>query len=101
MDQNLQPANPVYAGTVTSVEERNRVLRNTYWLLALSMFPTDLGAPRSERTGLMATMGVGLSTIIFFAGAFGLMFAIEKNKNSAAGVPLLLAFTFFMGLMLS
>ncbi len=29
------------------------------------------------------------------------MFAIEKTKNSAAGVPVLLAFTFFMGLMLS
>jgi len=101
MDQSLQTANPVYAGTVTSVEERNRVLRNTYWLLALSMIPTVLGAWIGVSTGLMATMGVGLSTIIFFAGAFGLMFAIEKNKNSAAGVPLLLAFTFFMGLMLS
>ena len=29
------------------------------------------------------------------------MFAIEKTKNSAAGVPVLLGFTFFMGLMLS
>jgi len=35
------------------------------------------------------------------AGAFGFMFAIEKTKNSAAGVPVLLGFTFFMGLMLS
>jgi modulator of FtsH protease len=34
-------------------------------------------------------------------GAFGFIFAIEKTKNSAAGVPVLLAFTFFMGLMLS
>ena len=29
------------------------------------------------------------------------MFAIEKTKNSAAGVPVLLGFTFFMGLMLA
>jgi modulator of FtsH protease len=49
----------------------------------------------------MSTMGVGMSTVAFLAGAFGLMFAIEKYKNSAAGVPLLLGFTFFMGLMLS
>ena len=42
-----------------------------------------------------------MSAIIFLAGAFGFIFAIEKNKNSAAGVPVLLAFTFFMGLMLS
>jgi hypothetical protein len=38
---------------------------------------------------------------VFLVGAFGFMFAIEKFKNSAAGVPMLLAFTFFMGLMLS
>ena len=29
----------------------------------------------------------GISLIVFLAGAFGLMFAIEKTKNSAAGVP--------------
>ena len=39
--------------------------------------------------------------MVFLVGAFGLMFAVEKFKNSAAGVPILLAFTFFMGLMLS
>ena len=38
---------------------------------------------------------------MFLVGAFGLIFAIEKTKNSAAGVAMLLAFTFFMGLMLS
>jgi FtsH-binding integral membrane protein len=46
-------------------------------------------------------MGVGMSFIVFMVGAFGFIFAIEKTKNSAAGVPMLLAFTFFMGLMLS
>jgi len=101
MDRTLQTATPVYAGTGLSVEQRNRVLRNTYWLLALSMVPTVLGAWIGVTTGLMSTMGVGMSTIVFLVGAFGLMFAIEKNKNSAAGVPLLLGFTFFMGLMLS
>jgi modulator of FtsH protease len=42
-----------------------------------------------------------MTTIIFLAGAFGLMFAVEKNKNSSLGVGLLLLFTFFMGIMLS
>jgi len=101
MDRSLQTANPMYAGTAVSVEQRNRVLRNTYWLLALSMVPTVLGAWIGVSTGLMRTMGIGMSTIVFFVGAFGLMFAIEKYKDQAAGVPLLLAFTFFMGLMLS
>ena len=83
------------------VATRNRVLRNTYWLLALSMVPTVLGAWIGVSTGLARAMSPGISMIVFFAGAFGFMFAIEKTKNSAAGVPLLLAFTFFMGLMLS
>ena len=42
MDETLQTNNLGYA--VPSVEQRNRVLRNTYWLLALSMVPTVLGA---------------------------------------------------------
>jgi modulator of FtsH protease len=42
-----------------------------------------------------------MGLVVFLGGAFGFMFAIEKTKNSAAGVPVLLAFTFFMGLMLS
>jgi modulator of FtsH protease len=88
------------AGT-SSVGERNRVLRNTYWLLALSMVPTVLGAWIGVSTGIARAMSPGIGLIVFLVGAFGFMFAIEKNKNSAAGVPLLLAFTFFMGLMLS
>ena len=88
-----------YAGTSTAL--RNRVLRNTYWLLAVSMVPTVLGAWVGVSTGIMAAMGNGLSVILFLAGAFGFMFAIEKTKESSTGVYVLLGFTFFMGLMLS
>ncbi|MFM8866663.1 MAG: Bax inhibitor-1/YccA family protein [Limnohabitans sp.] len=84
-----------------TLAERNRVLRNTYWLLALSLVPTVLGAWLGVATGITASMGGGLGLVVFLVGAFGFMFAIEKTKNSAAGVPVLLAFTFFMGLMLS
>jgi len=82
---------------------RNRVLRNTYWLLALSLIPTVLGAVIGLSSGMNAFMAAspGTSTIIFLVGAFGLMFLVERNKNSSLGVLLLLAFTFFMGLMLS
>lgn len=82
---------------------RNKVLRNTYWLLALSLIPTVLGAAVGLYTGLNQIMATspGMSTIIFLVGAFGLMFAIEKNKDNSMGVILLLAFTFFMGVMLS
>ncbi|MBP9652035.1 MAG: Bax inhibitor-1 family protein, partial [Brachymonas sp.] len=83
------------------IRERNRVLRNTYWLLALSMVPTILGAWLGVTTGIAALMSGGIGMVVFLAGAFGFMFAIEKTKDSAAGVPVLLTFTFFMGLMLS
>jgi modulator of FtsH protease len=88
-------------GTSVALQQRNRVLRNTYWLLALSMLPTVLGAWIGVSTGITASLSGGLGMVVFLAGAFGFMFAIEKTKNSAAGVPVLLAFTFFMGLMLS
>ncbi|MCD6666783.1 MAG: Bax inhibitor-1 family protein [Hydrogenophaga sp.] len=81
--------------------ERQKVMRNTYWLLALSLLPTALGAWVGLRTGITAGLTGGIGLVVFLGGAFGFMFAIEKFKNSAAGVPILLAFTFFMGLMLS
>lgn len=96
------PAYPSSFGApLASVQERNRVLRNTYWLLALSMVPTVLGAWLGVATGLTRAMSPGIGLMVFLGGAFGFMYAIEKTKNSAAGVPVLLAFTFFMGLMLS
>jgi modulator of FtsH protease len=100
MNESLQTA---YSGGGSSIAlaQRNRVLRNTYWLLALSLVPTVLGAWIGVSTGVIARMGTGMSVLLFLGGAFGFIFAIEKTKNSAAGVPVLLGFTFFMGLMLS
>jgi len=90
-------------GSVSSVQTRNRVLRNTYWLLALSMVPTVLGAWLGVATNfsLFASISPVMSFIAFLAIAFGFMFAIERTKESGIGVVLLLGFTFFMGLMLS
>jgi modulator of FtsH protease len=91
-----QPAYDVAVGQVT----RNKVLRNTFWLLALSMLPTVLGAYIGVSMQLPMLSG-GMGFVIFLAIAFGFMFAIEKTKESAAGVFVLLGFTFFMGLMLT
>jgi modulator of FtsH protease len=101
MNESLQTAYTGQAGAGALAQQRNRVLRNTYWLLALSLVPTVLGAWIGVSTGIVAAMGAGMSMIVFLVGAFGLMFAIEKTKHSSTGVVLLLAFTFFMGLMLS
>lgn len=105
MSEFRQSSLPEHNGTLgaQSLIARNRVLRNTYWLLALSMIPTVLGALLGLSSGINRVMGAspGLSAIVFLVGAFGLMFLIEKNRNSSLGVALLMAFTFFMGVMLS
>lgn len=99
MDHNLQQA---YAGTTSTLAVRNRVLRNTYWLLALSMVPTILGAWIGVQFNFAFFSGSPmLGFMVFMAIAFGFFYAIEKTKHSAVGVAVLLGFTFFMGLMLS
>jgi modulator of FtsH protease len=100
MNQSVQNF-PGLAEGGALASQRQRVLRNTYWLLALSMLPTVLGAWAGMQFKLASVMSPGIGLMVFLAGAFGFMFAIEKFKNSAAGVPILLGFTFFMGLMLS
>jgi modulator of FtsH protease len=101
MNESLPTYTGLSTGTGSLAAQRNRVLRNTYWLLALSLVPTVLGAWVGVSTGIMNMMGPGIGLIVFLVGAFGFMFAIEKTKESGAGVAVLLAFTFFMGLMLA
>ncbi|QNA89797.1 Bax inhibitor-1/YccA family protein [Massilia sp. Dwa41.01b] len=91
-----QPAYDVAVGQVA----RNKVLRNTFWLLALSMIPTVLGAFVGVSMNLPMFSGF-MGFIVFMLIAFGFMFAIEKTKESTLGVFVLLGFTFFMGLMLT
>jgi modulator of FtsH protease len=65
------------------------------------MVPTVLGAWVGVTSGITQLMGNGMSTLLFLGGAFGFMVAIEKTKETSAGVYVLLGFTFFMGLMLA
>ena len=53
-----------------SAQERNRVLRNTYWLLSLSMIPTVLGAWMGVALGMGQVFSGGLGIVLFLAGAF-------------------------------
>ena len=82
--------------------QQNKVLRNTYALLALSMIPTVIGALVGVQMGFSFFAGSPMISFMVFLGvAFGFMWGIERTKNSGMGVVLLLGFTFFMGLMLS
>ena len=97
MNENVQTLDY----SVATSAQRNKVLRNTYWLLAFSLLPTVLGAWLGVATGITKSLTGVMGMVVFLAGAFGFIYAIEKTKNSAMGVPVLLGFTFFMGLMLS
>jgi modulator of FtsH protease len=82
--------------------QQNRVLRNTYLMLALTMVPTVIGALIGVQLQFSFFAGSPLISFLLFLGiAFGFFYGIEKTKNSPMGVVLLLGFTFFMGLMLS
>ena len=99
MDQQLQG---MFGASSDMLAVRHRVLRNTYWLLALSMIPTVIGAWLGLQIHFSLFAGSPMiSFIAFLAIAFGFFYAIEKTKNSGVGVLFLLGFTFFMGLMLS
>lgn len=81
---------------------QNRVLRNTYMLLGLSMLPTVLGALAGIQMHFSFLAGSPFMAFMLFLGiAWGFMWGIERTKESGWGVALLLGFTFFMGLMLS
>ena len=84
MNQNTQIYGSPHA-TSAAVGERNKTLRNTYWLLALSMVPTVLGAWVGIATGFASALSPGIGLILFLGGAFGFIFAIEKNEELGGG----------------
>ena len=95
-----RPIQNTYDLNASGAVVRHRVLRNTYWLLALSMIPTVLGAFIGVQMHLPMPSGI-MGFLVFIGIAFGFIYAIEKTKTSGLGVLVLLGFTFFMGLMLT
>jgi modulator of FtsH protease len=81
--------------------QRQRVLRNTYLLLALSLIPTGLGALIGVNLnfGFMRASPI-VSSLVLLAIIYGMFFAIEKNRDSGLGVALLLGLTLFLGIIL-
>ena len=79
-----------------SAAQTNRVLRNSYLLLAITLLPSIVGAYAGAIFPLMAAMG-WMSLIVFLAAMFGLQAMVIKNRHSVAGIWWLLTFTFVMG----
>jgi len=90
-----------FGTAVSSSAERNKVLRNTYWLLALTMLPTVAGSWLGMATGITQGLTGFLGMAVFLGGMLAFQFAIHRFRDSGVGVVILMAFTFFMGLMLS
>ena len=93
---------PVYTGNADVAVSQNKVLRNTYMLLAVSLIPTILGAAVGSQInlGFLRTNPI-MSALAVLAIFYGWIYMIERNKNSSLGLYLLLGFTFFMGLLLT
>ena len=102
MQPEMQNQQPVFTGNTDVAIEQNKVLRNTYMLLAVSLIPTIVGA--AVGTSLFDFSFLRSSPIIaalaVLAIFYGWIYMIERNKDSSLGLYLLLGFTFFMGLLL-
>ncbi|MGR3983888.1 MAG: Bax inhibitor-1 family protein, partial [Gammaproteobacteria bacterium] len=72
--------------------EINSVLKNTYMLLSMTLLFSALMAGVA-----MALQVPPLGLIITLVGWFGLLFLTTKFRNSALGLPLVFAFTGFLG----
>src|SRR3954469_9117041 len=101
MQPELQPVQGAPARGNDYALSQHRVLRNTYWLLAISLVPTAIGAA----VGANIDLGfMRASPMLSFFGVlvvfYGWIYAIERNRNSSLGVGLLLGFTLFLGVLL-
>src|SRR5512134_2456405 len=85
------------AQDVTLAAQSQKVLRNTYLLLALTMVPTLIGAWIGMATSSLITSSPIISTVIMLAAVIGLQFGIAANRNSGIGVALLLLMTGLLG----
>jgi modulator of FtsH protease len=85
---------------VAPAQRTNRVLRNTYMLTAIALVPMALGALLGAQLsfGFLRSSPI-MGAIVMLAVLYGLMFAIERNRESGVGIALLLVFTSVLGVM--
>lgn len=81
--------------------EQNKVLRNTYMMLALTMIPTIIGAVvgLSVSFSFMAQHPI-MAPLLMFGVMMGMLFAVTALRNSVWGIVMLLGFTFVAGVFL-
>ena len=102
MTQGAQPV-PTRASIPEVAVDSNRVLRNTYWLLALSMLPTIAGALAGMQLNFISLFRAApiMTPLLMFGVMIGSLFVVTRLRNSSWGVLALFGFTFIAGLMLT
>lgn len=88
-DRNVSAA---AAQLEASVIQTNKVLRNTYMLLGMTLAFSALTAGVSMAINLPYFMGLILSLV-----GFGLLFVVHRMADSAKGLPAIFAFTGVLG----
>src|SRR5829696_6041031 len=82
---------------VADSAQGQKVLRNTYLLLAVTMVPTVIGAFIGMATGGIVYANPILTSLVLLAAVIGLQFGIAANRNSGVGIALLLLMTGLLG----
>jgi modulator of FtsH protease len=109
MDRKFEPvmisgaAPSLPAQTAGTAVDSQRVLRNTYWLLALSMLPTVAGALAGMQLNFISLFKAApiMTPLLMFGVMIGSLFVVTRLRDSAWGVLALFGFTFIAGLMLT
>jgi len=96
MERELQAVDAGY-GTIAAQSDSQKVLRNTYMLLALTMVPTVAGAWIGMQTASIITGSPILASVLMLVGVIGLQFGITAYRNSVVGIGLLLLMTGVLG----
>ncbi|MDB5864654.1 MAG: hypothetical protein JWO70_2460 [Betaproteobacteria bacterium] len=96
MQPELHPRS-TYSAPIAIGTEQQRVLRNTYLLLAVTMIPTIIGAMIGMSTTAIVMQHPIVTSLVMLAAVIGLQFAIVANRNSGLGIALLLLMTFILG----
>jgi len=93
--------NPKYATPVSNTVNlgvRNKVLKNTYLMLSLTMIPTIIGSAIGTSTNFsFLAQSPIMGSLVMLAVMIGLMFAVSATRNSIWGIVLLFLFTFIAG----
>lgn len=94
---------PVSSRGVTVEVAQNKVLRQTYWLLALSMLPTIAGAFVGMQLNFFTLFAQApiMTPLLMFGAMLGMLFVVSALRNSAWGVAAIFGFTFVAGLFLT